>query len=75
VSIDQIRALKHAKPFRPFELVTKDGQRVCIEQSIRIALSPNGDSVAGYGQDGSFFLMLSDIAAVQPRVKRRRRAT
>jgi hypothetical protein len=75
VSIEQIRALKHAKPFRPFELVTKDGQRIYIEQPIRIALSPTGDSVAGYGQDGSFFFMLSDIAAVQPRVKRRRKAT
>lgn len=72
--MDQIRALKHAKPFRPFELVTKHGERVYIEQAIRIALSPIGNSVAGYGQDGSFFLMLSDIASVRRCTARRKKS-
>jgi hypothetical protein len=66
VSIEDIRTLKHAKPFRPFELVTKHGERVYIAQPIRIALSPSGRSVAGYGQDGSFFLMVSDIVSARP---------
>jgi len=74
VSIEDIRALKHAKPFRPFELVTKHGERIYIEQPIRIALSPIGDSVAGYGQDGSFFLMLSDIVSVRRRTVRRKKS-
>jgi len=40
MSIDEIRTLKHAKPFRPLDIVTKDGQVVDIELPIRIALSP-----------------------------------
>jgi len=40
MSIDEIRTLKHAKPFRPFDIVTRDGQVVDIELPIRIALSP-----------------------------------
>ena len=73
MSIDQIRALKHAKPFRPFELVTKRGERVCIDEPISIALSPTGNSVAGYGQAGSFYLMLGDIDSVRLRTKRRKK--
>jgi hypothetical protein len=72
MSIEEIRALKHAKPFRPFALVTKGGERVFIRDSLRIALSPTGRSVAGYGQDGSFFLMVSDIASARPVTIRKR---
>ncbi len=74
MGIEDIRALKHAKPFRPFELVTKLGRRVLIEEPIRIALSPVGDSVAGYGRDGSFYLRLADVASAQPQKVRRRKA-
>jgi hypothetical protein len=72
MGIDEIRALKHAEPFRPFEIVTKNGRKVHIEQPIRIALSPTGDSVAGFGRDGSFFLPLSEIASVQAKPRRKR---
>ena len=74
MSIDEIRTLKHAQPFRPFEIVTKKGQKVCIEEPIRIALSPTGDSVAGFGRDGSFYLPLGEIAAVRLTNKRKRKA-
>jgi hypothetical protein len=72
MSIEEIRALKHAKPFRPFELQTKDGRRVVIDQPVRIALSPRGDSIAGYGHDGSFYFGISDIVSAIPRGNRRR---
>ena len=73
MSIEEIRALKHAKPFRPFDIVTKDGKKVRIEQAIRIALSPTGDSVAGFARNGSFYLLLSEIAAVRAKRKARRK--
>jgi hypothetical protein len=73
MSIDEIRALKHAQPFRPFEIVTKNSQKVRIEQPIRIALSPTGDSVAGFGRDGSFYLPLGQIAAVRLTNRRKRK--
>ncbi len=70
MSIEEIRALKHAKPFRPFDIVTKDGRKLRIPLEHRIALSPRGDSVTGFASDGSFFLLLSDIANVKTGRKR-----
>jgi len=75
MSIDEIQALKHAKPFRPFEIVTKNGRKVRIEQPMRIALSPTGDSVAGFGRNGSFYISLLEIAAVHTKKNRKKRAT
>jgi hypothetical protein len=74
MSIEEIRTLKHAQPFRPFDIVTKNGRTVHIEEPIRIALSPTGDSVAGFGRDGSFYLPLVEIATVRPGRKRRKKA-
>ncbi len=74
MSIEEIRTLKHAQPFRRFEILTKNGRKVHIDEAIRIALSPTGESVAGFGRDGSFFLPLGEIAAVQPTTRRKRKA-
>jgi hypothetical protein len=74
MNIEDIRALKHAQPFRPFEIVTKQGQVHRIALPIRIALAPNGESVAGFADDGSFFLMLSEVAELRTRSKRRNKA-
>ena len=74
MSIDDIRTLKNAKPFRPFAIVRKDGTKLHIEAPLRIALSPVGDSVAGFAREGSFFCPLSQIADVKAAVKRRRKA-
>jgi hypothetical protein len=71
VSIEEIRTLKHAKPFRPFDIVTKDGRKLRIPLEHRIALSPRGDSVTGFAVDGSFFLPLSEIAEVKAQSGRR----
>jgi hypothetical protein len=65
VRIEEIRALKHAKPFRPFELVTKQGERIFITDPTRLALSPTGKSIMGSGQDGSFFLPISEVNSVR----------
>lgn len=71
MSIEDIRTLKHAQPFRPFDILTTDGRTVRVPLPHRIALSPRGDSVAGFGDDGSFFLMLSEIVTVKARAARR----
>ena len=63
LSIEDIRALKHAKPFRPFELVTKQGERILISSPIRIALSPTGNSVFVSDRNGSSLLPISEISS------------
>ncbi len=63
MSIEEIRTLKHAQPFRPFEIETKDGRKFRIPMEHRIALSPLGKSVSGFAVNGSF-LELTEIAAV-----------
>ena len=71
MSIDDIRVLKHAKPFRPFDILTTDGRVVRIPLAHRIALAPSGNSVAGFAEDGSFFLALSEISDVRVRARRK----
>ncbi len=70
MSIEEIRTLKHAKPFRPFDIVTKDGRKLHIPFEHRVALSPTGESISGFAVNGSFFLQLPEIAAVKARAKR-----
>ncbi len=71
MSIDDLRVLKHAKPFRPFTIHTKDGRKLRIPLEHRIALAPSGNSVVGFAEDGSFFLLLSEISGVKPRGRRK----
>ena len=71
MSIDEIRVLKHAKPFRPFDIHTKDGRKLRIPFEHRIALAPSGNRVAGFAEDGSFSLLLSEISGVKLRGRRK----
>jgi len=71
MSIDEIRTLKHAKPFQPFDIVTRDGRKLRIPFEHRIALAPSGNSVAGFSEDGSFSLRLSEISGVKTRGRRK----
>ena len=72
MTIDKIRKLRNASPFRPFELITNDGGVVKIERSFAIALAPNGLSVAGYDPIGrSFYFNLDQLSGL--RLARNRR--
>lgn len=71
MSIEDIRALKRAEPFRPFEILTKAGETILIPLEHRIALSPRGESVAGFGEGGYFFLPISEIDRVKQTGKRK----
>ena len=73
MSIEEIRTLKHAKPFRPFELITTAGEKVRIRLPHHIALAPNGQSVTGFGHDGSFLLMLSEIKELRAKAQRHKK--
>ena len=79
MNIEEIRKLRNAKPFRPFELITRDGGVIKIERSLAIALAPSGRSVAGFDPQGrSFYFPLTELANVRPqrnasRVKRSRK--
>ncbi len=74
MNIEEIRALKHAQPFRPFDIVTKDGRTLHVELPIRVALSPTGKSVSGFDPDGFFFVSLGDIAELRLRRRKKRTA-
>ncbi len=67
MSIEDIRALKHARPFLPFEIKTKDGQKAVIPEPLRIALSRSGKVVRGFGLDGSFEFLVADIVKLRTR--------
>jgi hypothetical protein len=65
VTIEEIRELKRADPFRPFTLRLHDGNQVVITTPESIALSPNGKSViVSNGKKGPF-LPVSEIASVR----------
>ena len=74
MTIEEIRSFKNANPFRPFAIVRKGGKALHIEAPIRIALSPVGDSVAGFAREGSFFVSLSDIVTLKAVAGRKKRA-
>lgn len=67
MSIEDIRTLKHAKPFVPFEIVTNDGRTALVSDPHHIAFSPTGRSVSGFGEKArGFYFAVADIAAIRP---------
>ncbi|HEV3410305.1 MAG TPA: hypothetical protein VG095_08415 [Chthoniobacterales bacterium] len=65
MTIEEIRELKRANPFRPFVLGLKDGERVVITRPELIALSPTGKSVVVSEGNRGPLLPLSEIASVR----------
>ena len=64
--MDDIRALKHASPFQPFEIVMQDGRVVRVFNPFGMALSPSGRTIAVYQGEAVAFLELPRIANVRP---------
>jgi len=48
MSIDEIRALRNAQPFKPFDLILRDGTKVHVALPERLALAPNGQRLGVY---------------------------
>ena len=61
MSIDDIRSFRNAQPFRPFTLLLRDGRLIRVALPIRIALDPNGRSVAVFDGPHFNFIRLDEI--------------
>jgi hypothetical protein len=48
MSIDEIRALRNARPFKPFNIILRDGTKVHVALPERMALAPNGQRLGVY---------------------------
>ncbi len=54
MSIEQLKEVCHAAPFRPFVVHLADGREALVKHPDSIAFSPTGRSVFVYLPDGSF---------------------
>lgn len=66
MTIEEVRDFKHAEPFRPFEIVMKNGRVVRVFNPFGMALSPSGKTVAVYQGEAVAFLHLPQIAKLRP---------
>jgi len=76
VTIEQLRNLYYAKPFRPFVLVLDDGRRVVIDDPSYISYSPEARTVAfplgRVGAHTSFDRVSIEMPSSTPRRRRRK---
>jgi hypothetical protein len=73
MTIDAIRAVRLASPFKPFRMIMRDGRDLPVERSSYIAISPNGRSLTYAAPKGGFeFLRVEDVAEVVVDEKLRR---
>ncbi len=67
MSIEEIRTLRNAKPFEPFDLVMNDGRAVHVEWPLGIACSPTGKFVAVYEKRAAETFRVADILELKVR--------
>jgi len=74
VTIEKIRELCHAEPFRPFVLHFPDGRLIGVQHPDFVALSPTGRMISVFQQNGSESLidlmLISDITIKEGRTRR-----
>ena len=74
MTIEKIRELCHAEPFRPFKLHFPDGRNIGVQHPDFIALSPTGRMVSVYQPNGSEsiidLMLVSDVSVKMPRARR-----
>jgi hypothetical protein len=82
MTIDQIRRLYEAQPFRPFTLHLADGRQLSVVHREFMASSPSGRTVIVYQPDDSFnvvdLLLVTDLEvksenASRPNGRKKRR--
>jgi hypothetical protein len=57
MTVEQLRGLRLASPFRPFDLVIEGGRRIAVKQPYHMAISPVGNAfLVTTGDDGVEFL-------------------
>jgi len=74
MTIDKIRELCHAEPFRPFKLHFPDGRNIGVQHPDFVALSPVGRFISVYQSNGSEsiidLMLVSDVSIKMPRARR-----
>lgn len=76
MTIEQLRQVYRAEPFRPFTIHLADGRDLTVKQREVLAIAPSGRTVIVYQPDDSFnivdLLLVTDIE-FQPNGKPRGR--
>jgi hypothetical protein len=77
MTIQEIRKLYDARPFRPFDIHTADGRRIRVAHPEFMATAPAARTVVVYQTDGSFdvidLLLVSGLRVQANGTTRRKR--
>jgi hypothetical protein len=57
MTVEQLKSLQHAQPFRPFTIHMGDGRAFFVKHQDFMARSPSGRTVIVYGEDDSFSIL------------------
>jgi hypothetical protein len=57
MTIEQLRAVYQARPFRPFTLHLADGEQLHVPHTDFLSHSPNGRTLVVYAEDDSFSIV------------------
>ena len=57
MTIEQLRAVYQARPFRPFTLHLADGDELHVPHADFLSHSPNGRTLIVYAEDDSFSIV------------------
>lgn len=57
MTIEQLRAVYQAQPFRPFTLHLADGEKLHVPHADFFSHSPNGRTLIVYAEDDSFSIV------------------
>jgi len=73
MTVQEVKSLYHANPFRPFKIHLSDGRAIPVKQPEYILPDPTGRTVIVYQPDGSFhiieLLLVSALEVGPPRSK------
>jgi len=73
MEIDQFRSALHTRPFRPFTVVTADGERHAVGHPEMVALTPSGRTVVLFDDLGITVVDMNAITKfIVSRTKTRR---
>ena len=57
MTIEQLRVVSQARPFRPFTLHLADGEKLHVPHADFLSHSPNGRTLIVYSEDDSFSIV------------------
>jgi len=65
MTFQEIRNLYDAAPFRPFEIILTSDRQIRVDHPEFMALSPDGDTVVVYENDGHLTIDVPLVIAVK----------